>query len=86
MASCYKILVFIFLLAMPKSHGDKVKVSLYYESLCPYCANFIVNQLGKALYEWNLISIVDLKMVPWGNTQFAPNNAWICQVSTTFNA
>ncbi|KAD6120335.1 hypothetical protein E3N88_11606 [Mikania micrantha] len=81
MASCHKILVLIFLLAISKSHGveDKVKVSLYYESLCPFCANFIVNQLGKALFQWNLISIVDLKMVPWGNTQFAPNNAWICQ-------
>ncbi|KVH94830.1 hypothetical protein Ccrd_003108 [Cynara cardunculus var. scolymus] len=82
MASCHKMLVvLIFLLAMEKPFGveDKVKVSLYFESLCPYCANFIVNQLGKALFQWNLISIVDLKMVPWGNTQFAPNHAWICQ-------
>ncbi|KAK1412437.1 hypothetical protein QVD17_33683 [Tagetes erecta] len=90
MASFHTFLVLIFLLSMSKSHGvvednnnnnnnNKVKVSLYYESLCPYCANFIVNQLGKALYQWNLISIVDLKMVPWGNTQLAPNNAWICQ-------
>ncbi|KAI7749061.1 hypothetical protein M8C21_033840 [Ambrosia artemisiifolia] len=81
MASWHNILVLLFLLAMPKSHGveDKVKVSLYYEALCPYCSNFIVNQLGKALFQWNLISIVDLKMVPWGNTQFAPNNDWICQ-------
>ncbi|KAL7584302.1 hypothetical protein Lser_V15G42811 [Lactuca serriola] len=77
----HKMVVLIFLLAMARSYGveDKVKVSLYYESLCPYCANFIVNQLGKALYEGNLVSIVDLRMIPWGNTQFAPNNAWICQ-------
>ncbi|KAI3750540.1 hypothetical protein L2E82_21181 [Cichorium intybus] len=81
MASSHKMVALILLLAMAKSFGveDKVKVSLYYEALCPYCSSFIVNQLGKALYQWNLISVVDLKMVPWGNTQFAPNNAWICQ-------
>ncbi|KAK9073043.1 hypothetical protein SSX86_007365 [Deinandra increscens subsp. villosa] len=88
MASCHNnnyimVLIFIFLLAISsKSNAgveDKVQVSLYYESLCPFCANFIVNQLGKALFQWNLVSIVDLKMVPWGNTQLAPNNTWICQ-------
>lgn len=88
MASYHKMLVLFLLLTMAKSYcvEDKVKVSLYYESLCPYCSDFIVNQLGKALVQGNLMSIVDLKMVPWGNTQLAPNNAWICQVSTTFNA
>ncbi|GJT37067.1 gamma interferon responsive lysosomal thiol reductase family protein [Tanacetum coccineum] len=49
---------------------DKVKLSLYYEALCPYCSDFIVN--------------LDLKLVPWGNTQLAPNNGWICQLSTFF--
>ncbi|PWA48574.1 gamma interferon responsive lysosomal thiol (GILT) reductase family protein [Artemisia annua] len=81
MASYHKMLVAFFLLTIAKSYcdEDKVKVSLYYESLCPYCSDFIVNHLGKALYELNLVSIVDLRMVPWGNTQFGPNNTWICQ-------
>ncbi|GJX07415.1 gamma interferon responsive lysosomal thiol reductase family protein [Tanacetum coccineum] len=67
MASYLKMLVVFFLLTMERSYcdDDKVKLSLYYEALCPYCSDFIVN--------------LDLKLVPWGNTQLAPNNAWICQ-------
>nr|XP_043636574.1 gamma-interferon-responsive lysosomal thiol protein-like isoform X1 [Erigeron canadensis] len=81
MASSYKMLILFFILTMAKSYcvKEKVSVALYYEALCPYCSDFIVNQLGKALFQDNLVSIVDLKMVPWGNTQLAPNNAWICQ-------
>ncbi|KAI5663247.1 hypothetical protein M9H77_22570 [Catharanthus roseus] len=57
---------------------EKVTLSLYYESLCPYCANFIVNELVK-VFETDLSSIVNLRLVPWGNTQITPNNSWICQ-------
>ncbi|CAA2969913.1 gamma-interferon-inducible lysosomal thiol reductase [Olea europaea subsp. europaea] len=57
---------------------DKVNLSLYYESLCPYCASFIVNELVK-VFKTDLISIVNLRLVPWGNTQISPNNTWICQ-------
>ncbi|XP_071910308.1 gamma-interferon-responsive lysosomal thiol protein-like isoform X3 [Coffea arabica] len=57
---------------------DVVVLSLYYESLCPYCANFIVNQLVK-VFQTDLASIVQLRLVPWGNTQITPNNAWVCQ-------
>ncbi|KAL2557936.1 Thioredoxin superfamily protein [Forsythia ovata] len=57
---------------------EKVNLSLYYESLCPFCANFIVNQLVK-VFKTDLISIVNLRLVPWGNTQISPNNTWICQ-------
>ncbi|XP_019227466.1 PREDICTED: gamma-interferon-inducible lysosomal thiol reductase [Nicotiana attenuata] len=60
------------------SSQDKVNLSLYYESLCPYCADFIVNKLAKVL-ETDLASIVTLRLVPWGNTQIAPNTSWICQ-------
>ncbi|XP_015086724.1 gamma-interferon-responsive lysosomal thiol protein [Solanum pennellii] len=60
---------------------DKVNLSLYYESLCPYCADFIVNQLVKVL-QTDLGSIVNLRLVPWGNTQIAPNTSWICQHGT----
>ncbi|XP_016461824.1 gamma-interferon-responsive lysosomal thiol protein isoform X2 [Nicotiana tabacum] len=60
------------------SSQDKVNLSLYYESLCPYCADFIVNKLAKVL-ETDLASIVNLRLVPWGNTQIAPNTSWICQ-------
>ncbi|CAH9125144.1 unnamed protein product [Cuscuta epithymum] len=57
---------------------DRVSVSLYYETLCPYCANFIVNKLVR-LFTTDLGSIVNLRLIPWGNTQTAPNHGWICQ-------
>lgn len=53
-------------------------MSIYYESLCPYSADFIVNHLVK-LFQTNLISIVNLKMVPWGNARIAPNGTFVCQ-------
>ncbi|CAK9183129.1 unnamed protein product [Ilex paraguariensis] len=58
--------------------GDKVNLLLYYEALCPFCANFIVNQLVK-IFQTDLISIVNLRLVPWGNTVIAANNSWLCQ-------
>lgn len=63
---------------------DVIVLSLYYESLCPYCADFIANQLVK-VFQTDLSSIVKLKLVPWGNTQITPNNAWICQVQPQFH-
>ncbi|XP_028768961.1 gamma-interferon-responsive lysosomal thiol protein-like [Neltuma alba] len=60
------------------SHSHKVSVGLYYESLCPYSANFIVNYLVK-LFDDDLISIVDLKLVPWGNAKLRGNNTFDCQ-------
>lgn len=61
------------------SDSQKVSVGLYYESLCPYSANFIINYLDK-LFETDLISIVDLKLVPWGNAKLRGNNTFDCQV------
>lgn len=60
------------------SAGDTVNLSLYYESLCPYCASFIVNQLVK-VFQSDLISVVNLRLIPWGNTIIASNGSWICQ-------
>lgn len=62
----------------PQVDDNVVLLSLYYESLCPYCANFIVNQLVK-VFQTDLRSIVKLRLVPWGNTQITPNHTWICQ-------
>jgi len=60
------------------SHSQKVSLGLYYESLCPYCANFIVNYLAQ-LFETDLISVVDLKLVPWGNAKLRGNDTFDCQ-------
>ncbi|KAF6164861.1 hypothetical protein GIB67_017064 [Kingdonia uniflora] len=61
--------------------SDKVTLALYYETLCPYCSNFIVNYLPK-LFEKGLIQIVDLQLVPYGNGKIGSNNTIACQHGT----
>ncbi|XP_047976810.1 gamma-interferon-responsive lysosomal thiol protein [Salvia hispanica] len=89
---CEKLLVLTFLVAvahaaadsmqmqpvMASSSDNKVNLSVYYESLCPYCANFMVNHLLK-IFQTDLINIVNLRLIPWGNTQIQSNDTWICQ-------
>ncbi|XP_027184323.1 gamma-interferon-responsive lysosomal thiol protein isoform X2 [Coffea eugenioides] len=58
--------------------SDKVTLELYYETLCPYCANFIVNYLYK-LFDTGLIEITDLKLIPYGNAKIRPNSTVVCQ-------
>ncbi|KVI03737.1 Gamma interferon inducible lysosomal thiol reductase GILT [Cynara cardunculus var. scolymus] len=57
---------------------EKVKLTLYYEALCPYCENLIVNYLYK-LFDNGLISIVDLKFSPYGNAKIRSNGTIVCQ-------
>ncbi|OMO97658.1 Gamma interferon inducible lysosomal thiol reductase GILT [Corchorus olitorius] len=45
---------------------EKVTLSLYYESLCPYSASFISENLSK-IFENDLHTILKLRLVPWGN-------------------
>lgn len=78
------LLLLLLLLVPPSSSSSssnyekKVTMSFYYETLCPYCADFIVNHLVK-LFQTDLISIVNLRMVPWGNAGIAPNGTFDCQ-------
>ncbi|XP_031271848.1 gamma-interferon-responsive lysosomal thiol protein isoform X2 [Pistacia vera] len=51
------------------SDTDKVELGLYYESLCPYSANFIINYLVKVFEDDDLLSVVDLHLYPWGNAK-----------------
>ncbi|CAH9074047.1 unnamed protein product [Cuscuta epithymum] len=61
------------------SVSEKVSLDLYYESLCPYCSNFIVNYLVN-IFENGIIDIVDLTLVPWGNAKLHGNNdTFTCQ-------
>ncbi|KAJ0088994.1 hypothetical protein Patl1_31414 [Pistacia atlantica] len=58
---------------------DKVNVALYYESLCPGSAEFILKYLVD-VFDLDLIDIVNLKLVPWGNAETTdPNNTIVCQ-------
>ncbi|PSS09514.1 Gamma-interferon-inducible lysosomal thiol reductase [Actinidia chinensis var. chinensis] len=62
----------------PPDSSEKVPLGLYYESLCPYSANFIINYLFK-IFENGLISVVDLNLFPWGNAKIRGNNTFSCQ-------
>ncbi|XP_020585834.1 gamma-interferon-inducible lysosomal thiol reductase-like [Phalaenopsis equestris] len=70
----------LFFKTTPVVAGDDTKVSLalYYESLCPYSANFIVNYLAK-IFENGIIDIVDLDLVPYGNARLKANGTITCQ-------
>ncbi|KAL0369651.1 UNVERIFIED_CONTAM: Gamma-interferon-inducible lysosomal thiol reductase [Sesamum angustifolium] len=57
---------------------NKVSLGLYYESLCPYSASFIVDSLAR-IFSDGLIDIVDLNLVPWGNTKLYGNHTFKCQ-------
>lgn len=80
------LLLLLLLLVAPSSsssstssnYDKKVTMSIYYESLCPFCADFIVNDLVR-LFQTGLNSIVDLRMVPWGNAGIKPDGSFDCQ-------
>ncbi|KAK8941007.1 hypothetical protein KSP39_PZI010544 [Platanthera zijinensis] len=84
MASACRALVF-FLLSSTLIHpfptisaSDKVSLALFYEALCPFCSSFIVNSLSRILSD-GLISIVDLRLVPFGNAQIGSHSSISCQ-------
>ncbi|KAG6415388.1 hypothetical protein SASPL_122799 [Salvia splendens] len=58
--------------------GDNVALELYYETLCPYCSNLIVNYLYK-IFESDLITITDLKLIPYGNAKIKSDGTIVCQ-------
>ncbi|XP_077214331.1 gamma-interferon-responsive lysosomal thiol protein-like isoform X2 [Tasmannia lanceolata] len=58
--------------------APKVSLGLYYETLCPYCSNFIVNFLAK-IFKNGLLEIVDLNLVPYGNARIGSNETIACQ-------
>ncbi|KAL9241229.1 hypothetical protein vseg_015361 [Gypsophila vaccaria] len=57
---------------------NKVSLELYYETLCPYSADFIIQGLGP-IFENGLIDIVDLRLYPWGNAKIRPDSSFSCQ-------
>ena len=78
------LLLFFFCCAavarIPSVHASsKVRLELFYETLCPYCTRFIVNHLYK-IFDNGLIDIVDLNLVPYGNARVGPGGSITCQV------
>ncbi|CAA3000961.1 gamma-interferon-inducible lysosomal thiol reductase-like [Olea europaea subsp. europaea] len=60
------------------SEKEKVTLEIYYESLCPYCSNLIVNYLYK-LFDTGIIAITQLKLIPYGNAKIRANGTITCQ-------
>ncbi|KAJ9180532.1 hypothetical protein P3X46_008760 [Hevea brasiliensis] len=61
------------------STSVKVNLSVYYETLCTSCANFIVKNL-MSIFNNGLIDIISLRMVPWGNAHInRVDNSMVCQ-------
>lgn len=64
----------------PPTKVEKVELVLYYETLCPYCKEFIVKELIK-VFDRDLINIVNLRLVPYGNAHIQePDKTIVCQV------
>lgn len=60
--------------------AQKVTLSVYYETLCPFCATFIVKNLAQ-IFDNNLITILNLRLVPWGKASTnSSKNSTVCQV------
>ncbi|GAB4857371.1 hypothetical protein Ancab_040522 [Ancistrocladus abbreviatus] len=75
-------LTFVFCFLPPTCEadvdGERVDVTLYYETLCPYCSYFIAHDLIR-LFTDQLLPIVNLKLVPWGNAALDPSGNFQCQ-------
>lgn len=51
---------------------DSIKISVYYESLCPYCVDFINKELYPGYQK--IGDIVDIEMIPFGNAWVSERN------------
>ncbi|CAL9224982.1 unnamed protein product [Arabidopsis halleri] len=85
-ASLTKLVFFACLLMLTftdnlvAGESGKVKLNLYYESLCPGCQEFIVDDLEYInIFDYDLYTITHLKLVPFGNAKLSDNLTVTCQ-------
>lgn len=75
--------LFVVLLAVAAAQTyDNVLVEVYYEALCPGCQSFITGPLTNTLALPDMEAIIDLKMVPYGNTKANADGTFTCQHGT----
>ncbi|XP_034113579.2 GILT-like protein 2 [Drosophila albomicans] len=48
---------------------DKLPITLYYESLCPYCRAFVTEQLNPSMVRQDRLAFTELTLVPYGNAR-----------------
>jgi interferon gamma-inducible protein 30 len=74
------LILFLALLCLePACTASRVSVSVYYEALCPFCSGYVVNDLAR-IFQNGLYSIVDLRLVPFGNGRVSADGSMTCQV------
>ncbi|XP_076925183.1 gamma-interferon-responsive lysosomal thiol protein-like [Bidens hawaiensis] len=76
------LLLIVSLLALSSqsvvANEEKVKLTVYFETLCPSSEDFIINYLYK-IFDNGLILIVDLKLSPYGNAKISSDGTIVCQ-------
>ncbi|KAL6616315.1 hypothetical protein ACP70R_038585 [Stipagrostis hirtigluma subsp. patula] len=73
------LIAFLVLLCLlPASAAGRVSVSVYYETLCPFCSGYVVNDLAR-IFRDGLSSIVDLRLIPFGNGWVSADGTITCQ-------
>ncbi|VAH81383.1 unnamed protein product [Triticum turgidum subsp. durum] len=70
--------VLVLLCLSPACAARRVSVAVYYETLCPFCSGFVVNDLAR-IFRNGLSSNVDLRLVPFGNGRVSPDGSMTCQ-------
>ncbi|WVZ68337.1 hypothetical protein U9M48_017293 [Paspalum notatum var. saurae] len=74
-----RLLPFVVLLGLsPPCAAERVPVSVYYETLCPFCSAFVVNDLAR-IFRDGVSSIADLRLVPFGNGRVSADGTITCQ-------
>ena len=69
-------LIVSLLLLQVRADDKRVKLSVYYESLCPDSVDFITGQLSKAFSEVN--ELMEIELIPFGKAKV---NFFITQTS-----
>ncbi|BFF91970.1 GILT-like protein 2 [Drosophila madeirensis] len=59
--------------------SDKLAITLYYESLCPYCMEFVTTQLGPSMMVKDRLPFTDLQLIPYGNANLDDDGNVVCQ-------
>ncbi|KAG0539983.1 hypothetical protein BDA96_03G369500 [Sorghum bicolor] len=73
-----RLLPLVLLCLSPACAAGRVPVSVYYETLCPFCSAFVVNDLSR-VFRNGISSIADLRLVPFGNGRVSADGTITCQ-------
>ncbi|PAN27773.1 hypothetical protein GQ55_5G107400 [Panicum hallii var. hallii] len=73
-----RLIPLVLLCLSPACAAGRVPVSVYYETLCPFCSAFVVNDLSRIFHD-GVSSIADLRLVPFGNGRVSADGSISCQ-------